>query len=205
VAQKVETSLFGSMIAAQAWELQYYILSRRLKRAGRGHAYLPTIWRTFRTKDGWAVVGGVGDDRWPAFCAAVAMPELQHDERFANALSRNHNLPTLYELLDDKFLAKTTAEWIAVLEEHDMICAPAADYALRRSAGARQRVSPHRGASVERADADRRLPVEVQRDACARRASGAGTGAAHGGDPALARLHVGADRGAAGWRSHLSW
>jgi len=38
--QKVETSLYGSQIAAQAWELQYYMLSNRLKRAGRGHAYL---------------------------------------------------------------------------------------------------------------------------------------------------------------------
>jgi len=129
VAQKVETSLFGSAIAAQAWELQYYILSRRMKRSGRGHAYLPTIWRTFRTKDGWAVVGGVGDDRWPAFCAAVGMPELQHDERFANAGVRKDNLEALYELLDDKFLVKTTAEWIAVLESHDMICSAAADYA----------------------------------------------------------------------------
>jgi CoA:oxalate CoA-transferase len=127
--QKVETSLFGSMIAAQAWELEYYILSRRMRRSGRGHAYLPTIWRTFRTKDGWAVVGGVGDDRWPAFCAAVGMPELQHDARFADAGARKDNLDALYALLDDKFLARTTAQWIEVLEAHDMICAPVADYA----------------------------------------------------------------------------
>jgi crotonobetainyl-CoA:carnitine CoA-transferase CaiB-like acyl-CoA transferase len=128
VGQKIETSLFGSQIAAQAWELQYFLLSGRKKRSGRGHAYLPTIWRTFRTADGWAVVGGVGDDRWPAFCAAVAMPELQHDPRFANAGARKDNLDALYELLDDKFLAKTTADWIAVLEAHDMICGPVADY-----------------------------------------------------------------------------
>jgi crotonobetainyl-CoA:carnitine CoA-transferase CaiB-like acyl-CoA transferase len=133
VGQKIETSLFGSQIAAQAWELQYFLLSGRKKRSGRGHAYLPTIWRTFRTADGWAVVGGVGDDRWPAFCAAVAMPELQHDARFANAGARKDNLDALYELLDDKFLAKTTADWIAVLEAHDMICGPVNDYAdLRR-------------------------------------------------------------------------
>jgi crotonobetainyl-CoA:carnitine CoA-transferase CaiB-like acyl-CoA transferase len=128
VGQKIETSLFGSAVASQAWELQTYILGRRKRRSGRGHAYLPTIWRTFRTSDGWAVIGGVGDDRWPAFCAAVAMPELEHDERFANGLSRIQNIDALYPLLDDKFLAKTTAEWIAVLEAHDMICAPVQDY-----------------------------------------------------------------------------
>ena len=124
----METSLFGSAVAAQAWELQTYILGRRKRRSGRGHAYLPTIWRTFETADGWAVVGGVGDDRWAAFCAAVAMPELEHDERFSNGLTRIQNIDALYPLLDDKFRAKTTAEWIAALEAHDMICAPVQDY-----------------------------------------------------------------------------
>jgi CoA:oxalate CoA-transferase len=130
IGQKIETSLFGSAIASQAWEIQAYILGRRKRRSGRGHAYLPTIWRTFKTADGWAVIGGVGDDRWPAFCAAVGMPELEHDERFANALGRIVNIDALYALLDDKFLVKTTAEWIPVLESHDMICAPVQDYEL---------------------------------------------------------------------------
>lgn len=126
--QRIDTSLFGSAIAAQAWELQTYMMGGRKRRSGRGHAYLPTIWRTFQTADGWTVVGGVGDDRWPAFCQAVAMPELEHDERFANGLSRAVNILDLYKLLDDKFIAKTTAEWIDVLEAHDMICAPVQDY-----------------------------------------------------------------------------
>ncbi|MEX2226456.1 MAG: CoA transferase [Dehalococcoidia bacterium] len=126
--QRIDTSLFGTQIAAQAWELQYFILSRKPNRGGRGHSYLPTIWRTFQTSDGWAVVGGVGDDRWPAFCQAVGMPELEHDDRFVNAGVRRNNLEVLYELLDDKFLAKTTREWIDVLESHDMICGPVQDY-----------------------------------------------------------------------------
>jgi crotonobetainyl-CoA:carnitine CoA-transferase CaiB-like acyl-CoA transferase len=126
--QKIDTSLFGSAIASQAWELQTYLLRGVKRRSGRGHAYLPTIWRTFRTSDGWAVIGGVGDDRWPAFCAAVGMPELEHDERFANALARIVNIDALYAVLDDKFLVKTTAEWMVELEAHDMICAPVFDY-----------------------------------------------------------------------------
>jgi crotonobetainyl-CoA:carnitine CoA-transferase CaiB-like acyl-CoA transferase len=128
VGQKVETSLLGSAIAAQAWELQYYLISGQLKRGGRGHAYLPTIWRTFQTSDGWAVVGGVGDDRWGPLCAALGMPELEHDERFANGGARMKNIDELYAVLDGRFLHKTTAEWIAELEGADMICAPVQDY-----------------------------------------------------------------------------
>lgn len=128
VGQKVETSLLGSAIAMQAWELQNYIITRRPPRSGRGHAYLPTIWRVFKTKDGYAVVGGVGEDRWPAFCEAVGMPELREDPRFGKALERLVHLQELYELLDDRFLSRTTAEWIDILEAHDMICAPCATY-----------------------------------------------------------------------------
>jgi crotonobetainyl-CoA:carnitine CoA-transferase CaiB-like acyl-CoA transferase len=128
VGQKIETSLFGSAIASQAWELQTYIMGRVKRRSGRGHAYLPTIWRTFRTSDGWAVVGGVGDDRWHDFCVAVGMPELETDERYNNAGLRIKNIDELYALLDDCFLGKTTAAWMEVLEAHDMICAPVQDF-----------------------------------------------------------------------------
>ena len=74
------------------------------------------------------MIGGVGDDRWPAFCAAVNMPDLRDDPRFNNGLARIQNIDQLYPLLDDKFLSKTTAEWIPILEAHDMICAPVQDY-----------------------------------------------------------------------------
>ena len=43
--QRIDTSLLGGQIAMQAWEIQHYITHRELGRAGRGHAYLPTIWR----------------------------------------------------------------------------------------------------------------------------------------------------------------
>ncbi len=45
--QKIDTSLLGGQIAMQAWEIQHYITHRQLGRAGRGHHYLPTIWRVF--------------------------------------------------------------------------------------------------------------------------------------------------------------
>jgi CoA:oxalate CoA-transferase len=59
LGQKVEVSLLGSQVAMQSWELQYFLLSGQDPgRAGRGHGYLPTIWRVFKTADGYAVVGG---------------------------------------------------------------------------------------------------------------------------------------------------
>jgi crotonobetainyl-CoA:carnitine CoA-transferase CaiB-like acyl-CoA transferase len=126
--QKIETSLLGGQVAMQAWEIQYYITHRQTGRAGRGHAYLPTIWRVFKTADSHVVVGGLPENRWPAFCRALGKPELEQDPRFAGFLNRLANLQELYAILDEAFATKTNAEWMALLADADCICAPVASY-----------------------------------------------------------------------------
>ncbi|MEX2158708.1 MAG: CoA transferase [Dehalococcoidia bacterium] len=126
--QKIDTSLLGGQIAMQAWEIQYYITHRQKGRAGRGHHYLPTIWRVFETSDGHVVVGGLPENRWPAFCEALELPEVEHDPRFERWLDRMQNIALLYDLLDAKFLEKPNAEWMERLQAADCICAPVADY-----------------------------------------------------------------------------
>ena len=128
VGQKIDTSLLGGQVAMQAWEIQHYVTHRQLGRAGRGHAYLPTIWRVFKTADGYVVVGGLPENRWPAFCAALDMPELEHDERYASYGVRLAHLDELYAVLDDVFLKKTDAEWMELLKAADCICGPVATY-----------------------------------------------------------------------------
>ena len=126
--QKIETSLLGGQVAMQAWELQYYLTHGWVGKAGRGHHYLPTIWRVFKTADSYVVVGGVPENRWPGFCQAVGRPELEQDTRFARYFDRMSNLTELYAILDELFPAKSTKEWMALLEAADCICAPVATY-----------------------------------------------------------------------------
>src|SRR3990170_4293462 len=129
VGQLVEGSLLGATVAMQAWEFQTFMLRKSApRRAGRGHPYLPTIWRVFRTADGFAVIGGMPENRWPNFCKATEMPEIEHDERFKDFFTRQHHLDELYALLDGVFERRTTAEWMQILEAVDMICAPVATY-----------------------------------------------------------------------------
>lgn len=129
VGQRIESSLLGASVAMQAWEIQTYLLGGQWRKAGRGHPYLPTIWRVFKTADAYAVVGGMPENRWPAFCRAIGMPELETDPRFENFFARRDHLDELYPILDRVFLERTTADWMNVLEPADMICAPVATYA----------------------------------------------------------------------------
>ncbi len=126
--QKIETSLLGGQVAMQAWELQYYIAHGWVGRAGRGHHYLPTIWRVFKTADSYVVVGGLPENRWPKFCQALGHAELEHDPRFERYMERMRNLQELYAILDEAFAKKTSDEWMALLQEADCICAPVATY-----------------------------------------------------------------------------
>ena len=126
--QMIETSLLGGQVAMQAWEIQYFMTHGWVKKAGRGHHYLPTIWRVFKTADSYVVVGGVQENRWPAFCKAVGMPEIEEDPRFAKFMERMSNIDELYALLDEAFLKKSNAEWMELLKAADCICGPVATY-----------------------------------------------------------------------------
>jgi crotonobetainyl-CoA:carnitine CoA-transferase CaiB-like acyl-CoA transferase len=126
--QRIDTSLFGSQVAMQAWEVQYFIAHGWVGRAGRGHHYLPTIWRVFKTADTYVVVGGLPENRWPKFCEALGLPEIEHDPRFEQYWDRMANLQELYGILDDAFLKRTSAAWMEVLQAADCICAPVSTY-----------------------------------------------------------------------------
>ncbi len=68
------------------------------------------------------------ENRWPKFCKALDLPEIEHDPRFAGYIIRLANIDELYEILDERFLTKTSAEWMELLKEADCICAPVATY-----------------------------------------------------------------------------
>ncbi len=128
IGQRIETSLLGTAVAMQSWEMQTYIMRGVIHRAGRGSTYLPTIWRVFRTADGYAVIGSVAENRWSKFCRCIGHPELETDERFRNFFVRYEHMDELYAILDGVFCDRTTEEWMAVLEPADVVCAPVAGY-----------------------------------------------------------------------------
>jgi crotonobetainyl-CoA:carnitine CoA-transferase CaiB-like acyl-CoA transferase len=127
--QRVETSLLGSMMAAQSWELTHYMMTGELPgKAGRGHTHLPWMWYTYRTADGWLAIGGVTPDRLPGFWQAIELDLMTLDERFNSVgkLIRNRN--DLNKLLDDHLSQKPTSHWLPALEAADIFCAPVLDY-----------------------------------------------------------------------------
>jgi crotonobetainyl-CoA:carnitine CoA-transferase CaiB-like acyl-CoA transferase len=128
--QRVDVSLLGSQIWAQASEYTHYLASGELPgRPNRGHPLIPGLYGIMPTADGWiAIVGVVGPSR-PVFYAAIGRPDLTDDPRFDSLLLSRSQKSELFAVLADVFVTKSTAEWSAILRAAGQRYAPVRTYA----------------------------------------------------------------------------
>ncbi len=129
IGQRVEVSLFGGMIWAQASELNHALMSgEKLGPANRGHPMIKALLRMIRTSDGWIQMVGVPAHLWPGFARAIDRPDLVDDERFNNQFLTPEALADLCQLVDEIFPTRTTAEWSERLAAAGQRFAPVRDH-----------------------------------------------------------------------------
>jgi crotonobetainyl-CoA:carnitine CoA-transferase CaiB-like acyl-CoA transferase len=126
--QRVESSLLGSQVWAQASEITAHLLTGRSgATASRGHPLIPGVYGVFPTSDGWLAVVGVMATARERFYTVIGRPELHH--RFPQNLYWETEKAQLYPILEEVFATRTTAEWVHLLTANDLRCAPVRDYA----------------------------------------------------------------------------
>jgi crotonobetainyl-CoA:carnitine CoA-transferase CaiB-like acyl-CoA transferase len=126
--QRVDTSLIGGQICAQASEYTAYLQTGTVAgRANRGHPLVPGLYGIFRTADGWIAVVGVAGAARNVFFETIGRPELI--ERFPQLLYWHEEKAALFPLLDETFMTKPTAHWEAVLGPAGLRFAPVRDHA----------------------------------------------------------------------------
>jgi len=129
VGNRVDVSLYGAVIGLQNWEIDLQSLTGvRAGRAGGGHPFLPSLWGTYATADGWIVMGGVYDARWRTFCEVLGIPEFVDDERFSDGIRRYQNSVALVDLVAPRLHTRTTAEWMEAFVRLDILAAPVQTY-----------------------------------------------------------------------------
>ncbi|MBV8139370.1 MAG: CoA transferase [Deltaproteobacteria bacterium] len=128
-SQKVDVSIYGTMIAMQGMEINYTsITGQEPERAGRGHQFLHGVWGAFPTKDGHICIAGVDDKRWPAFCRIMGIEELEKDPEYGDNVTRNFHGDKIQSVLDLIFPKKTSREWLAALNDADILATEVVDY-----------------------------------------------------------------------------
>ncbi|MFQ5827367.1 MAG: CaiB/BaiF CoA transferase family protein [Dehalococcoidia bacterium] len=127
IAQQVDTSHLGSIIALQGFHVSSYLMvGQEFPREKRTGLTNPLANR-YQCRDGkWIFFANIQSDRyWPAFCQALGIRELEKDLRFDTARHRGENCEELISLLDDIFATRTCDEWIEILKNSgDLVFSP---------------------------------------------------------------------------------
>jgi len=90
----------------------------------QSHSAHPTMapFQAFPTSDGWIVAGGSKEKFWKLMGAAIGRQDMVDDPRFENFEKRRQFRTEFIGELEKTFAKRTTAEWIALLEEAGVPC-----------------------------------------------------------------------------------
>ena len=126
--QRVEASLLGGQIWAQATEFTHLMLTGETpQRANSGHSLIKGVYGVFETADGWIAIPGVPPQARDAFFIALDRPDLTLDDRL-QGVAVHEVFDWLIEQLVTAFKTRPTAHWCGVLREAGLRYAPVRDH-----------------------------------------------------------------------------
>ena len=124
IGQKIDTSLLEAEVACLINAGSNYLVEGTIPgRWGNAH---PTIvpYQSFKTADGFLVIGVASESIWQRFCPAIGKAELADDSRFVKNANRVENRVALIAMLSEMFLSRDTDTWLGLLNEAEVPCAP---------------------------------------------------------------------------------
>jgi succinate--hydroxymethylglutarate CoA-transferase len=124
--QRVRTSLYESAIAGMAeWGFHFVNSPQGAPRRPRpGHAspYTPPPYGFYATKDGHIALSS--GRQISALSRILGIDDLGEDDRFATYWARYDNREEFATVVEEALAAKTTAEWLELMEAEDLFAAP---------------------------------------------------------------------------------
>ncbi|MEK7334605.1 MAG: CoA transferase, partial [Candidatus Binatota bacterium] len=124
VGQKLETSLLEAEVACLINAGSNYLVGGVVPgRWGNAH---PNIvpYQSFKSRDGYLVIGVASEGIWRRLCQAIGMPGLADDPRFARNPQRVEHRGELIDILTEIFLKRDSAAWMTLLIDAGVPCAP---------------------------------------------------------------------------------
>jgi crotonobetainyl-CoA:carnitine CoA-transferase CaiB-like acyl-CoA transferase len=127
--QRVDTSLFEAGITHTYWQ-SAIALATGVAPGPMGSAHpLNAPYQAFRTADGWINLGAANQRNWERLLSLVHAPGLGEDPRFATNRDRMENREALAAALEGVLAERSTAQWLAVMEEGGLPAGPVLDVA----------------------------------------------------------------------------
>ena len=125
----LDVNLMNSALALQQSSLTSYLWDGELPtRIGSAAPYSAPN-EAFETADGWIMVAAYFGNRWDRLCERLRLPHLIRDERFCTSPKRVANREAMRHALTESLRTRSTAHWLPLLRQADILCAPVASYA----------------------------------------------------------------------------
>lgn len=122
--QKVDVGMLDCQVAILENAIARYVTSGVVPGPlGNRHPSI-TPFSAFTAKDGHIIVGAGNDRLWARLCTLLELPDMIEDPRFVNNGKRTENVKELMTILNGVFKNKTINEWLGLLEEAGLPCAP---------------------------------------------------------------------------------
>ena len=118
--QRIDVPMFESMLQTVMGEhMGGYTYDPQLGEPGYARM-LSKERRPYQTTDGHVCVLIYNDKQWRAFFELIGRPDLLSDPRFATQEARSRDFEGAYALVAAEMAKRSTAEWIAALEQADI-------------------------------------------------------------------------------------
>jgi CoA:oxalate CoA-transferase len=118
--QKVDVSLYGSLIALQGIHVARDWNDHELAPPGKSSGVFSH--RALCIDSRWIAFGHLEARHFPNLAHALDLDELATDPRFATSEARGANMGALVERIDAQIIQRPAADWIAHLREADVPC-----------------------------------------------------------------------------------
>lgn len=127
--QYIDLSMIDTNIAMLSHHAQFYLMSGLMpKRMGTGgNGGVPA--QMFQCADRPIMIVVGNDMQFNRFAPLIGRPDLLEDPRFTENKLRVRNRYELVPILAEVFKQKPVAEWIELLDSHDIPCSPVNDLA----------------------------------------------------------------------------
>ena len=110
--QRIDIALLDSVVQFGANQIaSYFLTGKQPKRVGNAHVNLAP-YQSFKTEDGYMIVGAGNDSQWRKLCDAMGAPDLAMRPDYLEMKDRNRNRKQLVADMEAILTTKPTQHWL---------------------------------------------------------------------------------------------
>ena len=110
--QHIDIALLDSIVQFGANQIAtYFITGKQPKRVGNAHVNLAP-YQSFRTADGYMIVGAGNDGQWRKLCEAMGEPDMAFRPEYLEMKDRNAHRPQLVRDMEAILTQQPTQHWL---------------------------------------------------------------------------------------------